>query len=445
MTSSSSFFAPIAPLGTVSAEAAAAVLASDAAGSRRFVASDWSPRVLVVDDDDICRIAAQRLLEKLGFTVDVAHDGQEALTMSAGWPYVAVFMDCAMPTVDGYQAARKIRDRDRQSSSALVIAVTAHPRHVCLAAGMDHHIAKPLRLDSLAAECTKLGLLARTDAQPGPPSSPKTRPSTPAAAGAVDTPLLRPPIGSTTGMIAAQTATAAETFVRHASLHLPALWRAANARDIDSLRRIALELKEPATSAGVARVADLCDQMVRAGNQGKTDVATGIEPQLRRALAETADAIRSRLESPQSSDAGAIEPTNGDAAHTAERERPTLRIATADDDRLARRVIEGMIERADGLQLVGTAGSVKEIVELAVTKRPDTVILDWMMPDGGGPEAARQILRQCPDTRVIALTASASPDAYLEMLRAGASGLLVKGCSTETLAQMIRRTAERPA
>ena len=104
-----------------------------------------------------------------------------------------------------------------------------------------------------------------------------------------------------------------------------------------------------------------------------------------------------------------------------------------------------MIERSDGLQLVGAASSVKEIVELAVNKRPDTVLLDWMMPGGGGPEAARQIVVRCPGTRVIALTASASPNTYLEMLKAGASGLLVKGCSGEALAQMIRRTAERPA
>ncbi|MEO6859362.1 MAG: response regulator transcription factor [Solirubrobacteraceae bacterium] len=150
--------------------------------------------------------------------------------------------------------------------------------------------------------------------------------------------------------------------------------------------------------------------MVNAANHDKTELATSIEPRLRRALAETADAIHSRLEGPEPTDADAVDVTNGDAPQTAEPQRLTLRIATADDDPLARRVIAGMIDRADGLELVGTVAGVEEIVELAVTKRPDTVLLDWMMPDGGGPEAARKILERCPDTRVIALTASSSPE-----------------------------------
>ncbi|MEO6859363.1 MAG: response regulator [Solirubrobacteraceae bacterium] len=133
MTTSSSFLSPSETLGPASTSIAAAAHAksSDASDPIRFVASDWNPRVLVVDDDDICRIAAQRLLEKLGIAVDVARDGQEALNMSAGWPYVAIFMDCAMPNVDGYQAARQIRYRDRESSGALVIVVTTHARQTC--------------------------------------------------------------------------------------------------------------------------------------------------------------------------------------------------------------------------------------------------------------------------------------------------------------------------
>ena len=253
MTTSSSFDSPGESPGTAFAATTAATLAAPpvtgraaTTGASRSVASDWNPRVLVVDDDDICRIAAQRLLEQLGSAVDVARDGQEALNLSAGWPYVAIFMDCAMPNVDGYQAARKIRFQDRDGTGALVIAVTTHSRQICLAAGMDHHIPKPIRLDLLAAECTKLGLLPRTDGQASPP----------AAVPASETPLLMAPPGMSERRSAVSTATRAETFFALALVQWPALWRAANARDVGSLGRIALQLKS-GSKRRLGRVADL--------------------------------------------------------------------------------------------------------------------------------------------------------------------------------------------
>ena len=56
----------------------------------------WEPRVLVVDDDEISRLAAVGLLRRLGLTVDIAADGREALELSAQWSYVAIFMDCPL-------------------------------------------------------------------------------------------------------------------------------------------------------------------------------------------------------------------------------------------------------------------------------------------------------------------------------------------------------------
>jgi CheY-like chemotaxis protein len=55
--------------------------------------------------------------------------------------------------VDGYRAARQIRARDGLDHSPPVIAVTSRSREVCLASGMDHHIARPLRLETLQAAC----------------------------------------------------------------------------------------------------------------------------------------------------------------------------------------------------------------------------------------------------------------------------------------------------
>jgi DNA-binding NarL/FixJ family response regulator len=122
-----------------------------------------------------------------------------------------------------------------------------------------------------------------------------------------------------------------------------------------------------------------------------------------------------------------------------------VRVAIADDDPLARFAIEAMIDRAHGLVFVGGTDRVAGIVEIAVLERPDVIVLDWMMPGGGGPEAARRILGQRPDTRIVALTSSDNHEASLEMTRAGARWFLVKGCSPDRLARTIHQASRAPA
>ena len=118
------------------------------------------------------------------------------------------------------------------------------------------------------------------------------------------------------------------------------------------------------------------------------------------------------------------------------------RVLVADDDPLARMAIEAMIKRGERLELVGSAADVPQIVELAAATRPDVAVVDFIMPGAGGPETARQIQERSPGTRIVGLTAADGPDAYLAMLRAGASGLLVKGGSAERLVEMIHRAHE---
>jgi CheY-like chemotaxis protein len=116
-----------------------------------------------------------------------------------------------------------------------------------------------------------------------------------------------------------------------------------------------------------------------------------------------------------------------------------VRVAIADDDPLARLAIEAMVRRADGLMFVGAARGVHEIVKVAMLTGAEAVVLDWMMPDGGGAEAARRILTRRPDTAIVALTASRSQEAAREMEDAGAFGVLAKGGSVHELAHTIHR------
>ena len=95
-----------------------------------------------------------------------------------------------------------------------------------------------------------------------------------------------------------------------------------------------------------------------------------------------------------------------DAQH---RDGRVARVAAADDDPLALMAIEAMIARAAGLVFIGGETGVDGIVRFAADEQPEAVLLDWMMPGGGGPRAARQIHARCPGTCIVALTSSGQP------------------------------------
>lgn len=120
----------------------------------------------------------------------------------------------------------------------------------------------------------------------------------------------------------------------------------------------------------------------------------------------------------------------------------TIRVIIADDDALARTLIEAIVEREDQLELLGAARDAEGACELAALHHPDVAVLDWVMPGGGGPQAARDIANRSPATRIVALTSSESPEAELDMLRAGAKSFLVKGCRPDELVRTIRTAME---
>src|SRR5215218_9598405 len=119
-----------------------------------------------------------------------------------------------------------------------------------------------------------------------------------------------------------------------------------------------------------------------------------------------------------------------------------LRVMIADDDALARALIEAIVERDGELELVASAEDAGRAIELADRHRPDVAVLDWVMPGGGGAAAAREILVRSPDTRIVALTASNTSETVTEAMRAGARSSLVKGCPPEELLRTIRAAAD---
>jgi GAF domain-containing protein/CheY-like chemotaxis protein len=110
-------------------------------------------RILLAEDNAVNQKLALRLLERMGYRADVAGDGLQAIAAIEGAAYDVVLMDVQMPELDGLEATRRIRHRWPGSTGPRIVAMTANAmegdREICLAAGMDDYISKPIRPEAL--------------------------------------------------------------------------------------------------------------------------------------------------------------------------------------------------------------------------------------------------------------------------------------------------------
>ena len=123
-------------------------------------------RILLAEDNGVNQKLALRLLEQMGYRADLASNGREAVDSVARQSYDLVLMDVRMPEMDGLEATRQIVARWPPGQRPRIVAMTANAlngdRPQCLAAGMDEHLSKPLRVESLVATLTDT--TARPDA-----------------------------------------------------------------------------------------------------------------------------------------------------------------------------------------------------------------------------------------------------------------------------------------
>ena len=161
-------------------------------------------RVLLVEDNPVNRMVAQRLLDLMGLVCETAENGKQAIERLVDAQFDAVLMDCQMPIMDGYGATRLWREHEEQLGAKRlpIIAMTANAmagdRQKCLAAGMDDYLPKPVTRDQM------ISTLARWIAQapepelppapaPAPPARPAPAPAPPAASHPIMPPIEPPP------------------------------------------------------------------------------------------------------------------------------------------------------------------------------------------------------------------------------------------------------------
>ncbi len=112
-------------------------------------------RILITEDNKVNQKVALKMLEKLGYSADIAENGEEALSALEAHPYDLVFMDCQMPVMDGYESTQEIRNPASKvlNHKIPIVAMTANAMkgdsEKCFEAGMDDYISKPVDPKSL--------------------------------------------------------------------------------------------------------------------------------------------------------------------------------------------------------------------------------------------------------------------------------------------------------
>ncbi len=115
-----------------------------------------------------------------------------------------------------------------------------------------------------------------------------------------------------------------------------------------------------------------------------------------------------------------------------------VRVLVVDDQRLMRDGIASLLELQDSVEVVGTAGSGQEAIEMAVSLRPDVILMDVRMPGMNGVTATEQIKQQVPDCKVLMLTTFDDSEYVVAALHAGATGYLLKDIPAQDLARAVQ-------
>jgi CheY-like chemotaxis protein len=143
------------------------VLAREGKGEAQFdtqMGQQWPLRILLAEDNATNQKLALRLLARMGYHADVAANGLEVVEALGRQLYDVVLMDVQMPEMDGLEATRTVRRELARARQPHIIAMTANAmqgdREMCLAAGMDDYVSKPIRIEELVEALSRSHPLA---------------------------------------------------------------------------------------------------------------------------------------------------------------------------------------------------------------------------------------------------------------------------------------------
>jgi CheY-like chemotaxis protein/HPt (histidine-containing phosphotransfer) domain-containing protein len=235
-------------------------------------------RILLAEDNVVNQKVATKTLEKLGYRADVAANGLEVLDALARQPYDVVLMDVQMPELDGLGASRRIRREVPPARQPRIIAMTANAmqsdRELCLAAGMDDYVSKPVRVEELVAALER----SRVEAPPAEPAAAEP-------AGSIDMAVLDEIQSSLGDGNPAIVVEIIDLFVGDLPAQMALLGQSMAAGDAPTAQRAAHTIKASAATIGAHALAAHCEALEGLARRGDLDEGARYMPAIEAAAA----------------------------------------------------------------------------------------------------------------------------------------------------------------
>lgn len=381
-----------------------------AAGSSLMQAAEArrNIRILVAEDNPINQKVAIKMIKSLGYRADVVGNGLEVLDAIQRQTYDIVLMDVQMPEMDGLDATRKIRAIMPGPDGPFIIAMTANAMHgdeeICLKAGMDEYLTKPIRSADLKSSLERWS---------------ERHPEVPKAVQGDGLPRDRETLSGQLAEIHdlggdELVAELMAEFQVQIESDLAEIVAAARGSDYAELLRLAHRLKGGSSTVGVTAVTAICVALEKAAAEESEDAVAAIIERLSREVAEQRRSQGRKQESSRS-----------------------IRILIADDHPVVRFGIRKMLQGHNECVVVGEASNGREAIREIREMQPDILLLDLNMPSLPGLEALRELTTIQVPTRTILLTSSISQREILEALQLGARGVVLKDALTTDLSVCI--------
>ena len=256
-----------------------------------------SLRILLAEDNSVNQKVALLLLERLGYRADVAANGLEALAALRRQPYDVVLMDVQMPEMDGLEAARRIRAEWPPHTRPRIIAMTANAlrgdREICLEAGMDDYLSKPVLIDELRQALLRASLVSRED---------RRAPSVPAPAekNAAEPPILESSALDNLFRLEQHAGReivrgVVDSFLSEVPSRMARMRQAIAEGDAETLNFTAHVLKGSSAQLGALRLAEVCRDLEGRSRDGDLEGSEELLGLLEKEAARAVDALQARV------------------------------------------------------------------------------------------------------------------------------------------------------
>ena len=247
--------------------------------------------ILLAEDNHVNQVVATRILQKMGHTITVASNGAEVLSILAVSSFDLVLMDIQMPQMDGMTTTKNIRMREVKTRCHLpIIAMTAHAmkgdRELCLEAGMDGYVSKPINSRELKLAIAHVTEGLGTDVQRGGAKGPLESSTVEPAVLNVEQILDR--LGGDEKLLHE----VIQIFIDEAPKHLDTLRSALGQGDAEALEKITHSMKGELAYLGISEVSQKARELEELGRKHDLEQASRIFPSFEAEVSAIVAAMR---------------------------------------------------------------------------------------------------------------------------------------------------------